>query len=232
VSAAADTPLPQPSALPPPAPPPVLHEVVDPADEAAVEWLCSLLTTGRADLYAQDEADMALLPTLTRTWMLRGEQLRVRAPGTNQKRSVSAAADLGDGGLIWRNDERRCVAQFCATVHSGVERSIARGRLAVFLVDNAPSHRVGKTGWVRRLLNANSGRLVLVFQPKYCPEVQPIERLWRQWRPNVTHNHTRAAMDDLQADSDGWLGRIAADPAAVLQALGVSRDCSVLNMAA
>lgn len=232
VSAAAETPSPPPSVLPPPAPPPVLHEVVDPADEAAVEWLCSLLTTGRADLYAQDEADLALLPTLTRTWMLRGVQLRIRAPGTNQKRSVSAAADLGDGELIWRTDERRCAPQFCATVHSGVIRSIARGRIAVFLVDNARSHRVGKTGRVRRLLDANAGALVLVFQPAYCPEVQPIERLWRQWRPNVTHNHTRAAMDELQADSDGWLARVAADPPAVLQALGVSRDCSTLNMAA
>lgn len=232
MSTAAETPLPQPSSLPPPALPPVLQEVVDPADEVGVQWLCGLLTAGRADLYAQDEADLALLPTLTRTWMLRGEQLRVRAPGTNQKQSVSAAADLGDGGLIWRNDKKRCAAQFCATVQAGVERSGARGRIAVFLVDNAPSHRVGKTGWVRRLLDAEAGRLVLVFQPKYCPEVQPIERLWRQWRPNVTHNHTRAVMEQLQADSDGWLERIAADPTGVLDPLGLSRDRSILNMAA
>src|SRR5205807_4091572 len=132
----------------------------------------------------QDEADLALLPTLTRTWMRRGEQLKVPAPGTNEKRSVSATADLGDGGLFWLTDERRCVAQFCATVDWGVRRSTARGRLAVFLVDNAPSHRLGKTGWVRSLLDADAGRLVLVYQPKYCPECQPIEDLWRFWRPH------------------------------------------------
>jgi hypothetical protein len=232
VSAAADTSPPPPSLLPPPALPVVHHEVVDPADGAAVQELRDLLAAGRADLYGQDEADLALLPTLTCTWMRRGEQRRVRAPGSNAKVSVSAACDLGDGGLLWHNDPRRCVAQFCATLQLGVERSNRRGRLAIFLVDNAPSHRVGKTGWVRRFLDQNAGSVVLVFQPKYCPEVQPTERLWRQWRPNVTHNHTRAALEDLIGDSDAWLTRMAADPAAVLAALGRTPANSLINMAA
>jgi hypothetical protein len=231
VSAAAQTPSVSASLLPPPALPPVREEVVDPADEETVAWLADLLYTGQADLYCQDEADLALLPTLTRTWMKRGEQLRIAAPGTNQKRSVSAAIDLGEGQLSWMNDERRCVGQFCATLQPCIDRSTARGRLAVFLVDNAPSHRVGKTGRVRQFLQANAGRVVLVFQPKYCPEVQPTERLWRQWRPNVTHNHTRGELDKLLADSDGWLQQMAADPIAVLKAMGQSLACSAISMA-
>jgi hypothetical protein len=232
VSAAATTPPVLSAALPPPALPPVLHEVVDPADEVAVQWLCNLLRRGQADLYAQDEAELALLPTLTRTWMRRGQQLKVAAPGTNQKRSVSSTVDLGDGGLIWLNDRRRCVAQFCAIAHTCVRRSSARGRVAVLLVDNAANHRVGKTGWVRALLDADAGQLVLVFQPAYCPEVQPVERLWRQWRPNVTHNHTRKDLDELQGDSNRWLQRMAADPMAVLSAVGMPVDRSYVSMAA
>ena len=232
MSAAAETPSFVPTALPPPALSPVLHEVVDPANEEAVAWLCDLLATGRADLYAQDEADLSLLPTLTRTWMPRGEQLKVPAPGTNEKKSVSAAVDLGDGSLFWLTGPKRNVAQFCATLHPRVLRSSARGRLAVFLIDNAPSHRVGKSGWVRALLDADAGRVVLVFQPKYCPESQPVEQLWRQWRPNVTHNHTRSALDALKGDSDAWLSRMAADPAAVLSALGLPPARSSISIAA
>lgn len=201
--------------------PPVRHEVVDPADKKAVQWLVDLLRTGRADLYAQDEADLNLLPTLTKTWMLRGEQLKVKAPGTNEKWSVSAATDLGDGGLLWRNDETRCAAQFCDTLRQCAERSAARGRLAVLLTDNAPGHRVGKTGIVRTALNELTGRVVLVFLPAYSPDLQPAERLWRQWRPNVTHNHVRDKMVDLLADSDAWLRRIATQPKAVLRALAI-----------
>ena len=200
--------------------PAVRQEVADPADAEAVAWLCGLFAAGRADLYAQDEADLCLLPTLTRTWMLRGEQLKVRAPGTNEKRSVSAATDLAAGDLLWRTDERHCADQFCATLHACVERSTGQGRLTVLLVDNAQSHRVGKTGIVRRALDAHAGRLVLVFLPTYSPDLQPGERLWRQWRPNVTHNHRLRAIADLVADSNAWLTKAAADPKCVLLMLG------------
>jgi transposase len=195
---------------------------VDPADPVATARLADLLRAGQADLYGQDEADLALHPTLMRTWMPRGAQLKVRAPGTNEKRSVSAGVDLAIGALLWRTDPKRNADQFCATLRTCADRSGARGRVAVVLTDNAPGHRVGKTGIVRRALDELAGRVVLVFQPKYSPELQPTERLWRQWRPNVTHNHCRDQMLDLQADSDGWLGRTAANPAAVLQAIGRS----------
>ena len=199
---------------------PVRHEVVEPADREAVDWVCGVLLAGQADLYSQDEADLALLPSLTRTWMLRGEQLKVKAPGTNEKRSVSASIDLAEGAIVWRTDEKRNADQFCATMSECAQRSSARGRLAVFLTDNAPGHKVGKTGIVRRALDNLVGRVVLVFLPTYSPHLQPAERLWRQWRPNVTHNHTRGNIADLKGDSDAWLGRMASDPEAVLRALG------------
>jgi hypothetical protein len=205
---------------------------VDPADKAAVAWLCELLLAGQADLYGQDEADLALLPTLTRTWMRRGKQHRVPAPGTNQKCSVSAAVDLAGGWLWWFSHPKRCAVQFGATLCACVQRSAARGRLAVLLADNAPSHQVGKTGIMRRFLDALAGQVVLVFQPKYSPELQPVERLWRQWRPNVTHNHTRGDLETLEADSNRWLERAAADPARVLQMLGMPLSRSIIRMAA
>ncbi len=221
MSAGASTPaLPAGPGPIPAALPAVCHEVVDPANPVQVTWLTGLLAAGRADLYAQDEADLALLPTLTRTWMRRGGQLRIPAPGTNGKRSVSAAADLAAGALLWRTDDTRCADQFCALADACARRSTARGRLAALLVDNAQAHRVGKTGIVRRWLTAQAGRVVLVFLPAYSPDLQPAERLWRQWRPNVTHNHTRATLPELEADSDRWLRRHAAEPLTVLRALG------------
>ncbi len=232
MSAAAKTPPPLPSCLPPPALPPVAYEVVDPADPGALSWLCALLLSGRADLYGQDEAELSLLPTLARTWMRRGEQLRVPAPGTNRKCSVSASVDLSEGWLWWFTHPQRCAVQFGVTLCACVQRSAARGRLAVVLTDNAPGHQVGKTGIIRRFLDALSGQVVLVFQPKYSPELQPVERLWKQWRPGVTHNHTRGVLEELEADSDRWLRRAAADPAGVLQMLGLPVDRSLISMPA
>ncbi len=230
--AAAETPNCEPTLLPPAAPPPVRHAIVDPADQEALSWVCDLLRTGRADLYSQDEADLSLLPTLSRTWMPRGEQRKVPAPGTNRKCSVSAVIDLAEGWLWWFTHPKRSAAQFGVTLCACARRSQARGRLAVLLVDNAPSHQPGKTGILRRFLSALAGQVVLVFQPKYSPELQPTERLWLQWRPNVTHNHTRGELDDLVDDSDRWLQRMAAVPAAVLAALGLPAARSSVSMAA
>jgi transposase len=231
LSAGASTPSPPADGPVLPVLPTVRHEVVDPADEAAVRWLCDLLGAGRADLYGQDEADLGLLPTLTRTWMRRGEQLQVRAPGINEKCSVSCATDLAEGAPLWRTDDQRCADQFCATLTAAAERSTARGRLAVVMTDNARPHQVGKTGIVRRGLDGLAGRVVIVFQPAYSPDLQPVERVWRQWRPNVTHNHRRATLAALQEDSDGWFRRMAAEPAALLQALAIPA-CQPLKMAA
>jgi transposase len=219
LSAGASTPAPDPDGPAIPVLPTVRQEVVDPADKAAVRWLCDLLAAGRADLYGQDEADLALLPTLTRTWMPQGAQLKVLAPGINEKCSVSCAVDLADGTPLWRTDERRCGDQFCATLTAAAERSTARGRLAVVVTDNARPHQVGKTGIVRGCLDALAGRVVIVFQPAYSPDLQPTERVWRQWRPNVTHNHQRDRLEALVQDSDAWFGRMAAEPGSLLRAL-------------
>jgi putative transposase len=194
--------------------------VIDPADPELVAWLVGLLAAGQADLYGQDEADLALLPTLTRTWMLKGQQLRLRAPGTNAKCSVSAAVDLGDGGLVWRTDARRCADQFVATLQACTDRSSARSRIAIVLVDNAKSHKVGKTGIVRRGLTELKGRVALVYLPSYSPDLQPAECVWRQWRPSVTHNHRRSELPTLQQDSDHWLEWMAAQPESVLKLVG------------
>jgi DDE superfamily endonuclease len=218
----ATPPLVQSSPAARPALPQGLPDVVDPADAQGVRRLCRLLRRGQADLYGQDEADLALLPTLTRLWMPRGQQRRIPAPGINEKRSVSAAVDVGDGGLLWRTDDKRTARQFTATVQRCARRSTRRGRLAILLVDNAPSHQVGQTGIVRTALDRLAGRVVLVFLPTYSPDLEPAELLWRQWRPHVTHNHTRATLVALQQDSDGWLRSMARRPAAVLQALGLA----------
>jgi len=210
----------------------VRHEIVDPADAAAVTWLCGLLQAGRADLYVEDEADLALLPSLTRTWMRRGEQRRVEAPGTNEKRSVAAATDVADGTVLWEVDLARTAAQFGLMLQSCVQRSTSRRRLAILLVDNAQSHRVGKKGLLRKFMRANAGRVVLVFLPPYSPDLQPAERLWRQWRPSVTHNHTRRTIEELIADSDAWFERQSKDPQAVLRAIGTIREARPYLIAA
>ena len=73
-----------------PEPPPVNDLMPDPLlqDELPEDlpWLLRLLP--RADLYLQDEVEVALHPTLTRVWCPKGRrgQRLVEAPGNNHKK--------------------------------------------------------------------------------------------------------------------------------------------------
>src|SRR6266540_556132 len=67
---------------------------------------------GRADLYLQDEVEVALHPTLTRVWSRAGRagQRLVQAPGKNFKRCGFGLVDWRDGHLDWAlADGRRAV---------------------------------------------------------------------------------------------------------------------------
>ena len=106
------------------------------------------------------------------------------------------------------------------------------GRAAVLLIDNAPGHRVGKKGLLRQVMTVLRGRVVLVYLPAYSPDLQPQERLWRQWRPGVTHNHRRATIEELVQDSDGWFERETQQPTSILQMLGIASARSSEYLAA
>lgn len=175
-----------------------------------------------ADLYVQDEVQMALHPTLTRLWMKRGRgrQRKIAAPGTNQKRHVFGATDWREGQIVRRYSDHRDSVTFCALADDCVARSKARGRRAILIVDCAKIHTPEGAKAVRELLERHNSNLRLVYLPKYSPHLQPQEWLWRAWRAKVTHNHQRTTLGDLEADSEACFAEWDANPAAVLRTIG------------
>jgi transposase len=206
------------SPLPPPlealVPDPALTDLV-PAD---VPGLLRLLPG--ADVYLQDEVEVALHPTLTRVWCRRGRrgQRLVETPGTNQKRHGFGLVDWRDGWLDWSLEAGRRAAPFCAQLRRALARSTARGRTALVLLDNLSIHTPRGSKLLRALLAEAGERLVLVYTPRYDPEANRIEWLWRALRRTVTHNHQRETLEPLLADADRWAAGLSA--AAVLSQIG------------
>lgn len=69
------------------------------------------------------------------------------------------------------------------------------------------------------LLETYGRRLHLRYLPRYSPECMPMELLWNDWRDQVTHNHDRVKMHELEGDSDGYFARCARHPDAVLRTI-------------
>src|SRR5918993_598968 len=206
-----------------PLPPPAACLVPDAtlADDLFPEDLPRLLgLLERADLYLQDEVEVALHPTLTRVWSRSGRagQRRVQAPGNNAKQYGFGLVDWRDGHLDFQLAEGRRAAPLCAQLRRAAERSQSRGRVAMVILDNLGIHTPKGSRLLRGLLAELGGQLVLVYTPTYDPDANRIEWLWRSLRRTVTHTHQRRTLAELLADAQAWAGSIT--PAAVLSQIG------------
>jgi transposase len=206
-----------------PLPPPASCLVPDAtlADDLFPEDLPRLLRLlGRADLYLQDEVEVALHPTLTRVWCRAGRpgQRLVQAPGTNAKQYGFGLVDWRDGTLDFQLAEGRRAAPLCAQLRRAVARSRSRGRLAMVIFDNLGIHTPKGSRLLRELLAELGEDLVLVYTPTYDPDANRIEWLWRALRRAVTHTHQRASLAELLADAEQWARMIS--PAEVLSQIG------------
>jgi hypothetical protein len=206
-----------------PVPPPAVDLVPDPtlADELFPEDLPRLLRLlAGADLYLQDEVEVALHPTLTRVGSRGGRagQRRVQAPGNNAKRYGFGLVDWRDGELDVQLAEGRRAAPLCDQLRRAVARSQARGRIAMVILDNLGIHTPKGSRLLRALLEELGEQLVLVYTPTYDPDANRIQWRWRALRRSVTHTHRRQTLAELVADADRWARTIT--PAQVLSQIG------------
>lgn len=187
---------------------------------ADVDDLLRLLP--QADLYVQDEVNLDLHPTLTRTWSRKGRrgQRRVRAPGQNRKLVGFGAIDWRTGwlshGIGWRRDSET----ICAQLAQLVERSQKRGRVVLLLWDNLGIHTRRGSKRLRAWLDEHAKEIRLLYTPAYDPDANPTERLWRAMRPRVTHNHHRDDLVGLYADARAYFNGLDAAPERVLAHIG------------
>jgi hypothetical protein len=88
------------------------------------------------------------------------------------------------------------------------------------VTDGARIHTTEGSKQVAALLRRYGRRLKLRYVPSYCPECMPMELLWNDWRDQVTHNHDRLKISELEQDSDRYFARRARNPKAVLKTIG------------
>ena len=178
----------------------------------------------RADLYVQDEVNLDLHPTLTRTWSRKGRrgQRRVRAPGQNRKLIGFGAIDWRTGWLSHGIGLCRDSAAICLQLAHLVERSKQRGRSVLLLWDNLGIHTRRGSKRLRAWLDEHAEQVRLMYTPSYDPDANPAERLWRVMRPKVTHNHHHDDLAGLYADARTYFDGLDQAPEQVLAHIGSS----------
>ncbi len=175
-----------------------------------------------ADLYLQDEIQVALHPTLTRLWSPKGRrgQRLVEAPGQNAKVTGFGALDWRDGYFHSLTAPGRRAQPLVDQLGALVERSRARGRTAMVMYDNLGIHTPAGSLKLRAFLADHADAITLVYTPAYDPDANRIEWLWRPTRRAVTHAHHRTAIAELTTDLTDHFAHLAAHPRDVLRHVG------------
>jgi transposase len=182
--------------------------------EARLKRLRKLVAGASAlePIYYEDEVDIDLNPKIGRDWMLPGTQRLVVTPGQNKKHYVAGALNAKTRKLVWVEHHKKDSSLFCKLVWHLLQQH--RGAKRVHLIlDNYIIHKSNHTN---RVLKSMSHKLRLHFLPPYCPDHNPIERVWRDMHSAVTRNHRcRTFIELCQRVAEflnGYDGRQAFNP--------------------
>jgi transposase len=149
-----------------------------------------------------DEVDIHLNPKIGRDYMLRGTQKSVLTPGKNEKRYLAGALNVKTGKLTWVEWDRKTSDLFILQLWQLIRRDYPRARCIHVIADNFRIHTSKAT---EQALAAMGARIRLHFLPPYCPDHNPIERVWRDLHDNVTRNHRCRNMEELMEEVRAYL---------------------------
>jgi transposase len=115
-------------------------------------------------------------------WSPKGQQVMILTPGQPTKHYGIGAVNYATGEtevIFRRHKRRREIAEL-------LQRLVDKHSTGTIYVawDNASTHEDDE---IEAIVRAEAGRLVLLYLPTYSPWLNPIERLWRQFRREVTH---------------------------------------------
>jgi transposase len=169
------------------------------AVEASRERLADLkaqATAGAIDLVFLDESEALTHPYLARCWARRGTELRIEAPGQAKKRAMLGAFDPVRRRLLVHTSSTKRSTDFIALLDQlgAAYGTTERTRPLVAVLDNGPIHCSKLT---TRALAARTW-LTLEWLPKYAPELNDIERCWRDLKQHFLANRTFADTDALE----------------------------------
>lgn len=150
-----------------------------------------------------DETTLRLLPPLRAAWALEGEQAEVLISGRNAQGTLFCALNLRTGRRISFKRPRQRQGDFQAFL-----RRLRRGRGAhgplYLLLDLHSSHTAKASVRLAQELG-----ITLLWLPKQCPKLNPLEHLWRELKAQIAANRQFADIEEALRYAEAWLQRLS-----------------------
>ncbi len=148
-------------------------------------------------LYA-DESEALTHPYLAHAWAEKGADLRVQAPGQSRKIAMVGALDAATRELLVHASPTKTSADFIGLLELldwryGPKPGCHR-RPVVLVLDNGPVH----TSRASRAALAARPWIAVEWLPRYAPELNRIERTWRDLKQHYLAHKTFKTAGDLE----------------------------------
>ena len=172
------------------------------------------------ELWYADATEFDLLPHLVRCWMPKGEQLAVKTPGKNKKVAAFGALCYGCGLFLHHTQPRVTAWGMRHLVQRLLQRAKRTGRKIVLVLDQGnPNHAHA----LHRDLEMAEPHIEVVWLPRYCWNLNLIERLWKHIKGSRLANvlfashrkfveHVESALEDFAKHPDLTLSVVANAP--------------------
>jgi DDE superfamily endonuclease len=145
-----------------------------------------------------DESEALTHPYLAHVWAKKGADLRVPAPGQGAKVAMLGVLEWAHRELIVRTSRTKRSSDFLALLEEVDRRYGPKLGVAitpiVLVLDNGPIHTSKAT---RAALALRAHWLRVEWLPKYAPELNDIEGVWRDLKRHHLAHQTFTGPQDL-----------------------------------
>jgi DDE superfamily endonuclease len=151
----------------------------------------------------EDEHTFGRYPTVAQAYAIqgKGEQSAKQYAGYNCLRRIAGFLDITSGAFITRQRNHFTAEQIAKLYHM-IEETYPQAEVIYIILDNWKVHF---EPWILKEMEERKSRIRLLRLPTYAPWTNPVEKVWRLFKQQVTHMHPYTYQWALLRDTiDAW----------------------------
>ena len=169
-----------------------------------------------------DECSFAQWGSLSYTWARRGQQPLVKTCGTRKAYKVFGFIEYFTGAFFYKAQTEKYNSESYKQFIEGVLAKTKKH--SIIIQDGAPYHT---SKAVKEFFAAHTDQITMYQLPRYSPDFNPIEYLWRNMKKQATHLRYFPKFEDLTEKVDEKLDHFAHLPESIKGLVG--KYCKTLG---
>lgn len=209
----------------------VSEHLEDVSDEQR-EWLektwpeiLQLAQDRQALILFGDEASFAQWGTLSYTWARKGHQPTVKTSGKRRAYKVWGFIEFFSGTFYYMAQTGKLTS---AQYQVFIQKVLAKTKSHLILIQDGAKYHTSAA--MKQFFAAHADRITVYQLPRYSPDFNPIEYLWRNLKKHTTHLRYFPTFEDLVQKVDNKLRYFAKLPKAIKGLMG--KYCATLGAVA